>query len=897
MKSFKSRWFVYGPDSCKLYYYRTPDDILSLGEIDISNASFYYDVEESDRPGLFQISTDGRMFHLEARDHRTKMYWLQELQKRRREYSKKRTKSFEQVPKLALGRHRSLSHGELDIPMILTPVQATEGTVGENTASTKPGHAQWSISNLTAELKNAMANFRSNRQSAFATDIATSPIPSPCREEAPKITSPGNNSPISQSPTNVPNKTDKLALKLSSLKRKIRGPAQAYKSAFYDFEISEPQVTGKDVACHKCKQLQQYVVSLKDDLQAVEEELGANREIVKLLQRQIDVCQNEAKTREAVKSSKSDQDTLELLQQKDKQIVDLEHLLSATQEEKEMIRMQMKSIESELKSLKEQVSVFQEMLVAKDEVVMSLTNQLFDLESNGQSGQSNVLLTAGTNTTLKAMVDIKEMERLKDKCNAYEEQNKFLNAEILELTQLRHDDEQRERLWTIKFTEMEARFCQTQSKYLLLLNEIKDPQRGDSGAGQTQELVSQLLQEAIDSEVQHRRNSSIFQSSTGSTQEYDRYGFCKLAPDTDSEEYLVTHAQNLQRRSDELATKMKDVDVAMSVNVKWENFMVALEKKDIQRSPELKALVRLGIPQQYRERVWNACINFRVGKFREKLGPNYYQNLIKSKVKKINSKHNPAAKQIELDLLRTLPNNRHYESINSEGIPKLRRVLLAYSYHNPCVGYCQGMNRLAALALLFLTEEDAFWCVVAIVDYIMPPDYYSKTLMASQADQRVLKDLMAEKSPRLTAHFEQYEMDFTLFTFNWFLTVFVDNIPVDTFLTIWDVFLFEGTKVLFRYAIAFFKYKEEELLQETTQIGINKYLRTLGEKMYDVRKISQIAFNEINPFPMKHIKQRRDFHLSQVRTELEELDAIREDFKSNTIPQDRMDMWSDDDID
>ena len=45
--------------------------------------------------------------------------------------------------------------------------------------------------------------------------------------------------------------------------------------------------------------------------------------------------------------------------------------------------------------------------------------------------------------------------------------------------------------------------------------------------------------------------------------------------------------------------------------------------------------------------------------------------------------------QIELDLLRTLPNNRHYDGPNADGIAKLRRVLLAYSVHNPEVEYCQ----------------------------------------------------------------------------------------------------------------------------------------------------------------------------------------------------------------
>jgi hypothetical protein len=47
----------------------------------------------------------------------------------------------------------------------------------------------------------------------------------------------------------------------------------------------------------------------------------------------------------------------------------------------------------------------------------------------------------------------------------------------------------------------------------------------------------------------------------------------------------------------------------------------------------------------------------------------------------------------------------------------------------------QGLNRLAAIALLFLSEEESFWCMEALVEHIMPKDYFTKTLAGAQADQ------------------------------------------------------------------------------------------------------------------------------------------------------------------
>lgn len=57
-----------------------------------------------------------------------------------------------------------------------------------------------------------------------------------------------------------------------------------------------------------------------------------------------------------------------------------------------------------------------------------------------------------------------------------------------------------------------------------------------------------------------------------------------------------------------------------------------------------------------------------------------------------------------------------------------------------------------------------------------------------------------EKLPRLGNHFLDHNVDAGLFSLNWFICVFVDNIPVKTYLHIWDAFLFEGSKVTREYS-------------------------------------------------------------------------------------------------
>lgn len=55
VKTSKLHWFIFGDDTCKLYYYRQPQDLLPLGEIDIKHATLFFDASNREKPGSFEI--------------------------------------------------------------------------------------------------------------------------------------------------------------------------------------------------------------------------------------------------------------------------------------------------------------------------------------------------------------------------------------------------------------------------------------------------------------------------------------------------------------------------------------------------------------------------------------------------------------------------------------------------------------------------------------------------------------------------------------------------------------------------------------------------------------------------------------------------------------------------
>ena len=226
---------------------------------------------------------------------------------------------------------------------------------------------------------------------------------------------------------------------------------------------------------------------------------------------------------------------------------------------------------------------------------------------------------------------------------------------------------------------------------------------------------------------------------------------------------------------------------------------------------EFKQLVLAGIPVAYRAKIWAECTGASALRV-----PGYYDDLVKNGI------DDPEiVAQIQMDINRTMTDNIFFRA--GPGVAKLNEVLLAYSRRNPEVGYCQGMNLVTASLLLIMpTAEDAFWLLTSIVENILPSGYYSNTLLASRADQLVLRHYVSTLLPKLSAHLDALGIELEALTFQWFLSVFTACLSAEALFRVWDVVLCfnDGSTFLFQVALALLKLNEQRLLAEETAGGV-----------------------------------------------------------------------------
>ncbi|KAL9184062.1 hypothetical protein ACHAXT_002148 [Thalassiosira profunda] len=144
----------------------------------------------------------------------------------------------------------------------------------------------------------------------------------------------------------------------------------------------------------------------------------------------------------------------------------------------------------------------------------------------------------------------------------------------------------------------------------------------------------------------------------------------------------------------------------------------------------------------------------------------------------------------------------------------LRRVLRAYAMYDSEVGYCQGMNFIAATFLTFLSEEEAFWLLVVVMNeepYKLR-DLFGEDMAGTHEVLYIAEKLMAQFLPKLAGHMEAEGIHVSMFVTQWLLTVYTSTFPFDLVARVWDCFLVEGWKVVYRVMLSLLETASRDVL-------------------------------------------------------------------------------------
>ena len=320
-----------------------------------------------------------------------------------------------------------------------------------------------------------------------------------------------------------------------------------------------------------------------------------------------------------------------------------------------------------------------------------------------------------------------------------------------------------------------------------------------------------------------------FKNNTDKLVETDEFGFLKSQDEKGNENNNNNKGQ--KRSKDSKITK----EELLKINARTEKWQYMLEHYKTYQSIKrfkLKSRTRKGIPDNLRSYVWQLFAG------KDKL-------VKKGLFEKLDKE--PIDENSELsiikDLDRTYPLCQLFKEKYGKGQRNLFRVLSNYSKYNKKIGYVQGLGYLAALFLIYMDEESAFYMLHAVIKNYEMEGLYLPGFPDLKKKFYVLLNLEKKFIPEIYNILKRDEALPSFYASEWFMCLFCKNLKPNILVRIIDVFLYEGYKVIYRFAIAFLKMKENDFIKNPNGIFYSSVtLKKLFENI-EVEELFKEAFD------------------------------------------------------
>jgi hypothetical protein len=369
--------------------------------------------------------------------------------------------------------------------------------------------------------------------------------------------------------------------------------------------------------------------------------------------------------------------------------------------------------------------------------------------------------------------------------------------------------------------------------------------------------------------------------------ERDRYGFKKASDKINVQEYNAwasKYEEHITRRRGKWITLMSKHGLSTNEPTKF-------PKMD----EKVKRYARKGYPPEWRGAMWWFYSGGPALLAQRHMIGLYKSLVARVKQDELNKDDKDA---IERDLDRTFPDNIHFRPEPATDlldgdtddepvlIQDLREVLSCFALNNPNIGYCQSLNFIAGLLLLFLKQDkEKVFILLTVITQTHLPGAHARSLANTEVN--VLMMLIKDYLPKVWASINdtdlinsgagshahpnskfQRQPTVALSCTSWFMSIFVGVLPIETVLRVWDPFLFEGPRALYRYALAIFKLGEPEIKKYRPGDGeIFMAVQTLPRRCLDPNVLHELAFVKkgFGNLSQGVIDQKRMFWRNQTR--------------------------------
>jgi hypothetical protein len=327
-----------------------------------------------------------------------------------------------------------------------------------------------------------------------------------------------------------------------------------------------------------------------------------------------------------------------------------------------------------------------------------------------------------------------------------------------------------------------------------------------------------------------------FKNNTDKLIETDEFGFFKKQTKNDiNKDNTNKNEINIEKKDFHITQKPLSNKELLTINArteKWKHMLDKYQKYSTIKRKKLKSRTRKGIPDSLRSYVWQLFA--QTDKLKKK---GLFESLDKEEMDK------DTELVIIKDLDRTFPSCQLFKEKYGSGQRKLYRVLSNYSKYNKTLGYVQGMGYLAAIFLIYMDEESSFYMLDSFVKNYGFEGLYGNGFPDLKKKFYVFLNLEKKFIPKIYEILKRDYVYISIYASEWFLCLFAKDLPPYFLVRLIDIFLFEGYKVIYRFALAFLKMKEKYFINNKK--GIFYSMNTIKQLFDDLNidEIFKVAFS------------------------------------------------------